>query len=423
MSLNSRLEYLAVKLKEYGKASRKERSALLDEMVRTTGMNRKYVIQLMNKGGLTRGRRQRERGRTYGEEVEAAVLFVAECLDFICGKRLRPALLCTALSLERHGEMILCDETKASLAKISASTIDRIYARNRERVVRRLPRRKPTRPSQISQVVPMYPIPWGETEPGHLEIDLVHHCGRKTEGDYVYTMQAIDVATGWSERHALLGKSTLVMKDALEVMNHRLPFPVREVHTDNGSEFLNEPMLRFWQQMVPSALVSRNRPWRKNDSRFVEQKNFTLVRSYVGYKRYDSVAQTWALNLLYERLGLYYNLFQPVMRIEKKILIEREGRSHVKRLYDEPRTPLDRLAEANVLSSEQTASIHQLRDAINLRTLKAEIEELIGEIKDLPNAPANEPEDVWHTLSKYRPKVKKGEWVPRLDYQMRQPSS
>ena len=269
----------------------------------------------------------------------------------------------------------------------------------------------------------MSPIPWNEMEPGHLEIDLVHHCGRKTEGDYVYTMQAIDVATGWSERQALLGRSTLAMKDALEVMHHRLPFPVREVHTDNGTEFLNEPMLRFWQQLVPSAVLSRNRPWRINDSRFVEQKNFTLVRSYVGYKRYDSVAQTWALNLLYERLGLYYNLFQPVMRIEKKLLMEREGRPSVKRLYDEPRTPLDRLAQTNVLSAEQIESIRQLRDAINVRTLKAEIEELIWEIRDLPNAQPNEPEDVWHTLSRYRPRVEKGEWVPRLDYLLRKPSS
>ena len=412
MSCSSRREYLAVKQKEYLGASRRERSAILDEMVKTTTMNRKYLIQLMG-GELRRKPRRRERGRTYGEEVEEAVLFVAESLDFICGKRLQPVLLFTARNLARHGEMTLSAETQASLAKISASTIDRIYARNRERAVKRLPRRKPTRPSHVSQAVPMSIIPWDEPEPGHLEIDLVHHSGRKTEGDYVYTMQAIDVTTGWSERHALLGRSTLIMKDALGVMNHRLPFPVREVHTDNGSEFLNEPMLRFWQQLVPSAILSRNRPWRKNDSRFVEQKNFTLVRSYVGYKRYDSVAQTWAMNLLYERLGLYYNLFQPVMRIEQKILIEQEGKLSVKRIYDEPRTPLERLADAKVLSSEQIESIRQRRDAINVRMLKHEIEELITEIKKLPNALPNEQEDIWLTLSKYRPRIRKGEWVPQ----------
>ena len=256
-------------------------------------------------------------------------------------------------------------------------------------------------------------IPWDEAEPGHLEIDLVHHSGKKTVGDYVYTLQAIDVATGWSERYALLGKSSLVMKDALEVVSHRLPFPIHEVHTDNGSEFVNEPMLRFWKDQAPDAQLSRNRPWRKNDSRFVEQKNFTLVRSFVGYKRYDTVAQTWALNLLYEHLGLYYNLFQPVMRIAEKTLVHGEGKPFVKRRYDEPRTPLDRLADANVLDPDQIEFIRQQRDEISIHDLKQEIDELVAEVKRLPNASPDDQEDVWLTLSRHRQMIKKGEWVPR----------
>jgi len=392
---------------------------MLDEMVRVTGLNRKYTIQLMS-ADLKRKRRQRQRGRTYGDEEETAVLFIAESLDFICGKRLKPALLSTARDLERHGEMTLSDEMAASLGKISASTIDRILARNKDRVVRRLPRKKPSRPSRVSQAVPMAMIAWDEQEPGHLEVDLVFHSGGNLSGDFVYTVQAVDVATGWSERYPVLGKSWIVMCDAFKVMDHRLPFPIREIHTDNGGEFLNAHMLRFWPQQVPGVRLSRNRPWRKNDSRFVEQKNFSLVRAYLGRGRYDTVAQTWAINFLYECMGLFYNLFQPVMRLKKKVWMERDGQPWVKRIYDEPRTPLDRLIGTGALGREQQDHVQRLRDALNVRALRQELEELIFELGRLPNASPNKQENVYHTLSKYRPLIKKGEWVPRLGFHLRQ---
>ena len=413
MSMRSRREYLAVKQADYLQASRRERSAMLDEMVRVTGHNRKYIIQLM-RTSLERKKRRRQRGRTYGAEVEEAVLFVGKCLDFVCGTRLQPVLLSRARDLERHGEMTLSDEVAAALDRISASTIDRIYARNREKVVRRLPRKKPSRPSRASRAVPMSIIAWDEPEPGHLELDSVFHCGEDTSGDFVYTAQAVDVATGWSERYAVLGKSGMVMCDAFRIMNHRLPFPIREIHTDNGGEFLSWHMVRFWPRLVPGVRLTRNRPWRKNDSRFVEQKNFSLVRAYVGRDRYDTVAQTWAMNFLYECMGLYYNLFQPVMRVTEKILIKQEGLpTKVKRKYDKPRAPLDRLIETKVLSTEQTDSILRLRDSLNFRMLKDELEELISELKKLPGSSPHEQPNVHHTLSKHRPYIKKGEWVPR----------
>jgi len=421
MSIDSTREYLQVMQTGYATASRKERSRLLDEMVRATGLNRKYLIQLM-KGDLERKPRRRQRGRIYGPEVEAAVLFIAECQDFICGKRLQPALLFTARNLARHGEMTLSPLLEESLAKISASTIDRMLARNRHQVEKRLPRKAPTRPSGVLRSVPMLKIPWDEQEPGHLEADLVYHCGSDTSGDFVYTLQAIDVATGWSARYAILGKSGWVMEDAFSVLRHRLPFPIKEIHTDNGSEFLNAHMLRFWPKLVPGICLSRNRPWSKNDSRFVEQKNFTLVRAYLGYKRYDTVAQTWAINYLYELLNLYNNLFQPVMRLKEKIWIHQDGqRPKLKRIYDEPRTPLARLCATNALSEDQRDTIYQLRDAINIRWLRQEIVDLLAHIRAMPNAAPDQVQSVVYTLSNYRPHIKKGEWQPRLAFHLTQP--
>ena len=162
MSLNSRREYLSIKQAEYVRASRKERSAILDEMAKITQLNRKYIIQMMH-SELQRKPRQRQRGRTYGDEEEEAVLFVAGCLDFICGKRLKPVLLSTAKALERHGEMMLSPKVEANLARISASTIDRIYARNKDRVVKRLPRKRPAASSRVLEQVPMSMIACKET--------------------------------------------------------------------------------------------------------------------------------------------------------------------------------------------------------------------------------------------------------------------
>ena len=174
MSTNSTREYLRIKQSQYIKASRKERNFMLDEIVSVTGLNRKYVIQLLG-SDLKRQPRQRQRGRTYGPDVEAALLVVAESLDFICGQRLQPALLSTALDLERHREIELTPKVKESLGRISISTIDRILARHREEIGHRLPRRSPTRPNRVQQAVPMMIIPWDEREPGSLETDLVWH--------------------------------------------------------------------------------------------------------------------------------------------------------------------------------------------------------------------------------------------------------
>jgi hypothetical protein len=243
-------------------------------------------------------------------------------------------------------------------------------------------------------------IPWQEQEPGHFEVDLVHQCGRTASGDYVHTIQMIDVATAWSERSAVLGRSYLAMKDGFRRILARLPFPVLEVHPDNGSEFFNNHMLRFWNGLKPKPNLTRSRPYRKNDNRFVEQKNATLVRAYLGYERLDTVAQTLALNQLYDKMWLYYNFFQPVMRLEKKTAINQEGQpSRIKRRYDESSTPFDRLCATKAISQEKRAQLATLRDETNPRQLRREIYDLIDQIFALPGAVPGTTEDVYQTLS------------------------
>jgi len=210
----------------------------------------------------------------------------------------------------------------------------------------------------------------------------------------------IDVATGWSERAAVLGRSQRVMEDAFRRILARLLFPVLEIHSDNGSEFFSDHLVRFWRDVVKGVQLSRSRPYQKNDNRFVEQKNFTLVRAYLGNERLDSVAQTIALNHLYDKMGLYYNLFQPVMRLtEKTVTFTSDQARRVQRRYGPAQTPLQRLCATNAISQEKRQQLEQLRDQTNPRQLRQEIYDLIDHLFSLPGAEPGVTENVLERLA------------------------
>ena len=397
MTISERYKYLRKMRLRYMKASRKERTQLLDEMEFVVGQHRKSLIRLMN-GNLKRKPRRRQRGRTYGPDVDDALRVIAESMDWICAERLTPSLPWLAQCLAGHGELTLTPDLLQKLEGISVSTVERILARIRQDVPR-LPRKRPRPGSRITRDIPTKRIPWNEKVPGHFEADLVHHCGPSASGEYLCTVQLIDVATGWSERVAVLGRSYLVMSDAFQRILHRLPFPILEIHPDNGSEFFNHHMLRFWEHAVSGAELSRSRPFQKNDNRFVEQKNSTLVRAYLGYDRLDSVVQTSVTNQLYDRLWLYYNFFQPVMRLSEKSWLPQDRQTfRAKRRYDTPRTPFDRVCATGALTPALKVQLEALRDQTNPRELRREIYDLIDELFSLPGAVSGITEDVHLTL-------------------------
>jgi hypothetical protein len=398
MNIDERRKYLRLVRPRYRKAGRKEKGQLLNEMVAITGLERKTLIHLMN-GSLTRKPRSRERGKTYQAPFDNALRIIYESFDYICADRLTPNLVWMAEHLEAHHELETTPELLAQLGQVSISTVERRLDLLRQDLPR-LPRKKPRPRSKRLQEIPMLRLPWSITEPGHFETDLVHHCGPTPSGEYAYTLQMIDVATGWSERRAVLGRSYLVMKDAFLCFLVRLPFCVHQIHPDNGGEFLNHHMLRFWGNIVQGVKLSRSRPFHKNDNPRVEQKNATLVRAYLGYDRFDSVAQVLALNTLYDKMWLYYNLFQPVMHvIEKEVIRENGERARVKRHYDQARTPFDRLCKTEVVLSEHRAQLEALRDSINPRRLRQEIYDDIENIFKLPGAVPGITEDVHPTLA------------------------
>jgi hypothetical protein len=366
MSVNERRKYLKLVAPRYAKAGRVERSALLTEMGAVTGLHRKSLLRLMHGPTLERApKRPRVRYRRYGAAVAEAVQVVWESLDYVCAERLTPALLPTAQQLARWEELALTAGTEARLATISRATVQRLL-QHFQRDTPKLPRRKPQPPNRLLRQVPMGRLSWATQAPGSFETDLVHHCGSVTAGEYVHTLQLVDIATGWSERVAVLGRSQAAMVEGFRRVQERLPFPIVHLHPDNGSEFFNDHLIRYFGEAMTGLRLSRSRPYRKNDNRFVEQKNATLVRAYVGYERLETPGQYVALNALYDQLWVYYNLFQPVLHLVGKDLVN----GKLQRRWDRAQTPYQRLLVSGVISPEQEARLTRLFAQTNPRQLR-----------------------------------------------------
>ncbi len=394
MAIDKRYAYLQVQYDRYRLADRRTKGDLLAEMVAVTGMHIKSLTRLMNGPPPCRHPRQQQRKRTYGAQVEQLVRLVDEALDHPCRERLQPMLpylvdhLC-ALGLAH------CDpQTHQQLATISVSTVGRILKRIRQDEPRLRRRSATTSVTQIQAQVPIRNIPWEETTPGHLEVDLVYHSGPSAAGDFVYTLQMVDVATGWSECVAILGRSYRVMRAAFERCLARIPFPVLEVHTDNGAEFLNAHLLRFWREKYTGIVLSRTRPYHSQDNRFVEQRNGGLVRALLGHERLDTAQQTLQLNRAYDLLWYYFNFFQPVMRQTEKT----HDAGHTRRKHEDVRTPFQRVVASQCVPAERQQQLQAEFESMNPFTLKQDLGEALTRLFRLPGAQPGHTEDIFETL-------------------------
>lgn len=383
MGVEERYSYLRRMRQRYQQSHRKQRGYLLDEIVKHTGLNRKYACHLMNKSvGPARKKRHRQRGRHYNHRVDDAIRIIGETLDWVCAERMTPVLADTAELLAAHGELELDHELGQALARISISTVGRIVARLRQdeyRLPQRRGRRRAT--SSLLAAIPAGRIAWEEPDPGHFETDTVMHCGPDGSGDVVCSVQMIDVKTGWSERRAILGRGQQRTREAFAYMLERCPIPIREIHPDNGPEFMNHHLLQFFRHKAKGIKISRSRPYQKNDNRFVEQKNYTLIRAYLGHMRLDTQPQCDLLNELYDAMWVYYNFYQPVLRqVHKTVTYDQYHVPHIHRRHDLARTPLQRLLECDVLEEAERRELLELRQMINPRTLRRDIQGMLDRL-------------------------------------------
>lgn len=384
MTVNERRKYLKLMIPRYRKARRVEQSALLTEMEAVTGLHRKSLLRLLCAPSLERApTRPRLRRRTYGVEVATVVRVAWESLDYVCAERLTPALPATAQQLAQWEELALTPAVEAQLAAISRATVGRLLQRFRVDTPK-LPRRKPGPPNRLLRGVPMERLSWATSQPGSFETDLVHHCGPVAAGTYLHTLQLVDVATGWSERVAVLGRSQEQMVAGFRRVQARLPFAITHLHPDNGSEFFNDHLIRYFGEEITGLRLSRSRPYHKNDNRFVEQKNATLVRAYLGYGRLDTPRQCEALSALYDQLWVYYNLFQPVLHLVGKEVVN----GKLRRRWDRAQTPYQRLLASGILTPEQQARLAALYRATNPRQLREEIYRAVERLWQQPRPDA-----------------------------------
>jgi hypothetical protein len=374
LTMKERKAVTAVMVARYHRMSKKQKGRLLDELVALTGYNRWYAVGLLRGDGRSsRGRlaraaaRPRQRRRLYDGTVLTALRRIWVIMDCICGKRLAAVLPETIAVLERHGELQLDAATRQKLGAISAASIDRLLAPERRRLNVR--GRSGTKPGTLlKHQIPVRTFAeWDQTQPGFVEIDLVAHDGGFAQGDYCQTLDVTDVASGWTETPAVINKAQVWVFEALQLIRGRLPFALKGIDSDNGSEFINHHLLRYAQQ--EHITFTRGRAWKKNDGCFVEQKNYSVVRRAVGYARYEGSAQLRLLNELYAYLRLYSNFFQPVMKLIRK---ERTG-AKVKKTYDRPRTPYQRLLDSSALSKPAKQHLRSQYAGLNPAELKRNI--------------------------------------------------
>ena len=392
LNVEERRKCLKQMQERYLAADRSQKGELLSHLEVLTGLHRKSLVRLMRAASLERKGRTVQRGRIYGAEVSEVVRVVWESLDYICAARLVGGLQSTARQLARFGEVRLSREVEELLGRISRSSVQRLLGKFAQDSYR-LPRRGPEAANRLLREVPMGRLPWQTNEPGHFEVDLVHHCGTSSSGEYIHSLQLVDVATGWSERVAVLGRSQRAMEEGFRRVQARLPFPIRELHPDNGSEFFNDHLVRYWGESISGLMLSRSRPWHKNDNRFVEQKNDTLIRAYFGHERLQTPQQCEAMNVIYEQLWVYYNLFQPVLHLAAKQMVG----GTLKRRWDRARTPFERLLESGLLSLREQATLQELYARTNPRRLRAQIHQLRDGLWNLSLVGAGKGE--WVTLS------------------------
>jgi hypothetical protein len=397
MTIDERRKYLHKMWGRYRLATKREKGRILDEIEHVTGLHRKSIIRILN-GRLSRKKRTSERGPTYGTDVVNTVVRISKALDHPCVERLKPNLVFIGKHMMRHQQISIDEDMVKKLEAISNSTLKRMLAntnKSKEKIAKkRFPKRKR---NSLKEVYPMRKIPYNTPEPGHFEVDLVLHCDEDNSGEYIHTIQMTDVATGWSELQAVFGRSYRVMKDGFDCILINLPFPVIEIHPDNGSEFFNQHLLRFWDNKVPDLDISRSRPYHKNDNRFVEENNASLVRAYVGHGRLDTVEHLSVLRRLYVDLCIYHNFFLPVMKTVEKVYIDE---FHYRRVFDQAKPPLDRLANTDVLSKEQLEVLFRFRDQVDILALRQRIDDNINDLWEVKSPKQIIPVNIFETLRK-----------------------
>lgn len=374
MDLKTKHSLIKQMAPEYKKASKKKRSEILNHIILATGYHRWHASYLLLHPPLSQRKKQKRVGISKYQVVVTPLRKIYGISNFASGKRLVGMLPAYVETLVRDKEIFLAEKQIELLLQISAATIERMIKSERKKVFGK--GRTTTKPGTLlKNQIPIHVFTrWSDRFPGFGEIDLVAHCGVTVKGDFAYTLDFIDLDTNWDECVAFMGKGQNNAQKALVVIQERLPFKLLGIDSDNGDEFINWHMYHWCKK--EQITFTRCREYHKNDQAHVEEKNWSVVRRYTGYKRFETQEQVDLLNRLYEKLRLYFNFFQATLKLERKERIN----GKVKRIYPKAKTPYSRVLEHPDISERNKQKLRELYKTLNPAKLLREIQEITDQL-------------------------------------------
>jgi len=372
MSIKTRKEYLTKVKRRYLRASLKEKSTMLAEFTANTGYHHKYAIQLLAAGHSYKiPVVNRKVHYTYTNNDIDWLRQIWKIMDYPCGQRLAPQLPELIDKLVRCKELLIPILVQEKLKYIAPSTIDERLKSARQK--ERIKINSTTKPgSLIKKQIPIRTVSWNEKRIGFVELDTVAHCGSSAKGDFISSLNLTDILTGWTETAAVLGKAQSRIIAGLDEIKISLPFPLKGIDPDNGSEFINWQLFHYCHEREID--FTRGRPYAKNDNAHIEQKNWTHVRKVFGYKRRETENELELMNNLYRNeLRLYYNFFNPSIKLIAKKRVGKNGEK-IKRIYDRAKTPYQRVLECEEIAETVKQRLKEKYDALNPADLRRRIE-------------------------------------------------
>lgn len=357
VSKPARKELVEALRERYRQASKREKGKILNEFTVVSGHHRKHAIRLLRKrmdsvpGLVVRSQ------RVYDEAVKEALLVVWEAADRICGKLLQAAIPNLVEAMERHGHLKLEVEIRNKLMTVSAATIDRMLRPVRKTASNRRKKRAAKKASKEIAIKTFHD--WQDPQPGELEIDFVVHCGGSMAGEYIHSLVATDVCSGWTEAIPLLAREQSLVIEGLKRIRNQMPVPVVGIDSDNDGAFINDTLASYCER--EGIVLTRSRVHHKNDQAWIEQKNGAVIRKFVGHERFSGIVAGQALAQIFLAMRLYVNYFLPSFKIRERI---REG-AKVRKLYHAPATPCDRLLAHPKVGEKVKEALRTQRDPLD----------------------------------------------------------
>ncbi|NOU13165.1 MAG: integrase [Methylococcaceae bacterium] len=372
MGKHERWAYLQAIRTRYQQSDRTAKQAILNEFCEVCGYARKYAIRLLNRksdNNTTPARRRGAKPKYQADALMQPLRRIWFASDQLCGKRLKAAIPIWLPHYEsEYGS--LPESVHTDLLTVSAATLDRLLKPLRIHHPKGLSGTKPG--SLLKTQIPIRTHHWDETQPGFIEADTVAHCGNSLAGDFVWSLTMTDIVTGWTECRATWNKGSLGVLEQIKMIEASLPFPLRGFDCDNGSEFLNHHLVRYFTDHPDQPAFTRSRPCKKNDNAHVEQKDWTHARQLFGYDRLGKPERVALMNEIYSTLWCpLQNHFCPSLKLKEK---HRNSAKYVKK-YHAPKTPYQRILDHPSISEATRNQLQEQHEKLNPFAIKAAIEQ------------------------------------------------